>query len=55
MVEVTSGCVSIAAYRLLCRSSRLAWPDDRPLVLDLAPRRETAVRLLGVGRCYLLE
>jgi hypothetical protein len=55
MVEVTSGCVSIAAYTLLCRSSRLAWPDDRPRVLNLAPRHETAVRPLGAGRYYLLE
>jgi hypothetical protein len=29
--------------------------EGRPLVLNLAPRHETAVRLLGVGRCYLLE
>ena len=33
---------------------RLAWPDDRPLVLNLAPHHET-VRLLGAGRYYLLE
>jgi hypothetical protein len=55
MVEVTSGCVSIAACTLLCWPSRLAWPDDRPLVLNLVPRHETAVRPLGVGRYYLLE
>ena len=34
---------------------RLAWLDDRPLVLNLAPRHETAVRLLGAQRYYLLE
>jgi hypothetical protein len=55
MVEVTSGCVSIAVCTLLCRSSRLTWPDDRPLVLNLAPCHETAVRPLGVGRYYPLE
>jgi len=33
---------------------RLAWPDDRPLVLNLAPHHET-VRLLGAQRYYLLE
>jgi hypothetical protein len=34
---------------------RLAWLDDRPLVLNLAPHHESAVRLLGAGRYYLLE
>jgi len=34
---------------------RLAWPDDRPRVLNLAPHHETAVRLPGAGRYYLLE
>jgi transposase len=34
---------------------RLAWLDDRPRVLNLAPHHETAVRLLGAGRYYLLE
>jgi len=34
---------------------RLAWLDDRPLVPNLAPHHETAVRLLGAGRYYLLE
>jgi hypothetical protein len=37
------------------KSPGLAWPDDRPLVLNLAPCHETAVRPLGVGRYYLLE
>jgi hypothetical protein len=34
---------------------RLVELEGRPLVLNLAPHRETAVRLLGVGRYYLLE
>lgn len=34
---------------------RLALLEDRPLVLDLAPHHETAVRLLGAQRYYLLE
>jgi hypothetical protein len=34
---------------------RLAWLDDRPLVLNLAPHHETAARLLEVERHYLLE
>jgi hypothetical protein len=29
--------------------------EGGPLVLNLAPRHETAVRLLGAGRYYLLE
>lgn len=34
---------------------RLALLEDRPLVLNLAPHHETAVRLLGAQRYYLLE
>ena len=34
---------------------RLAWLEDRPLVLNLAPHHETAARLLEVERHYLLE
>jgi len=34
---------------------RLAWRDDRPLVLNLTSHHETAVRLLGAQRYYLLE
>jgi transposase len=34
---------------------RLVELEGRPLVLNLAPHQETAVRLLGAGRYYLLE
>jgi transposase len=34
---------------------RLVELEGRPLVLNLAPHHETAVRLLGAGRYYLLE
>jgi len=34
---------------------RLVELEGRLLVLNLAPRHETAVRLLGAGRYYLLE
>ena len=34
---------------------RLVELEGRPRVLNLAPHHETAVRLLGAGRCYLLE
>ena len=34
---------------------RLAELEGRPLVLNLAPHHETAVRSLGAGRYYLLE
>jgi len=34
---------------------RLVELEGRPLVLNLAPHRETAVRLLGAGRYYPLE
>jgi hypothetical protein len=34
---------------------RLVELEGRPLDLNLAPHHETAVRLLGAGRYYLLE
>jgi hypothetical protein len=34
---------------------RLVELEGRPLVLNLAPHHETAVRLLGAQRYYLLE
>jgi hypothetical protein len=34
---------------------RLVELEGKPPVLNLAPHHETAVRLLGAGRCYLLE
>jgi transposase len=34
---------------------RLVELEGRPMVLNLAPHHETAVRLLGAGRYYLLE
>jgi len=34
---------------------RLVELEGRPRVLNLAPHHETAVRLLGAQRCYLLE
>ncbi len=34
---------------------RLVELEGRPLVLNLAPHHETAVRLLGAERYYLLE
>ncbi len=34
---------------------RLVELEGRPLVLNLAPHHETAVRLLGAGRYCLLE
>jgi len=34
---------------------RLVELEGRPRVLNLAPHHETAVRLLGAGRYYLLE
>jgi transposase len=39
----------------LCIWVRLVELEGRPRVLNLAPHHETAVRLLGAGRYYLLE
>ena len=45
----------VMAQRPTLRWVRLVELESRPRVLNLAPHHETAVRLLGAQRYYLLE